>query len=55
MTQKETERWQMLYVTINRLIGNTSDTPVTHAELSELLTSLYQVLQDMHPDFRVED
>lgn len=55
MNDRETYNWEELRKVISELMSNHSNTPVTHAELSDLLTPLFEVIQDMRPETKVDD
>lgn len=55
MSERELFNWENLCDVIRKLMNNRSNSPVTHAELAELLGPLFEVIQDMRPENRVDD
>ncbi len=55
MNEREIFNWENLCDIIRKLKNNRSDAPVTHAELAELLGPLFEVIQDMRPESKVDD
>ena len=55
MNDRESFNWEELRKILSSLKSDRSNTPVTHAELSDLLTPLFEVIQDMRPETKVND
>lgn len=55
MNDRELQNWEQLCEIIRKLKNDRSERPVTHAELSDLLEPLFEVIQDMRPETKVDD
>lgn len=55
MNERESFNWEQLCEVVTKLKSDHSNTPVTHTELSDLLTPLFEVIQDMRPETKVDD
>ena len=55
MDNREYLNWQNLCTVVRKLKDDCTDSPVTHAELAELLEPLFEVIQDMRPENQPDD